>query len=233
MSGVEQADYISRRMWLVGIMHLTWVCPGSIPSPAVPIRPCIVAVLGPADRSLAMALPTPLFSAYVYCIEPVSQSPLTGFTLGGQTDSSVLWSDKVGNTAENNVMPARADIQKSTTRGAETSETSSVRYAPAPPNGIRTGCLTVRRICSLIHLFRWLVIWSSRSRISPLNLDSIQLDCPRSTAKFRCYCLTDRKLLPSPMEHREAAQQTFAMSPCRLVAPGTAPLGASRRPVYK
>ena len=47
MSGVEQADYISRRMWLVGIMHLTWVCPGSIPSPAVPIRPCIVAVLGP------------------------------------------------------------------------------------------------------------------------------------------------------------------------------------------
>ena len=101
MSGVEQADYISRRMWLVGIMHLTWVCPGSIPSPAVPIRPCIVAVLGPADRSLAMALPTPLFSAYVYCIEPVSQSPLTGFTLGGQTDSSVLWSDKVGNTAEN------------------------------------------------------------------------------------------------------------------------------------
>ena len=102
-----------------------------------------------------------------------------------------------------------------------------------PPKGIRTGCLTVRRICSLIHLFRWLVIWSSRSRISPLNLDSIQLDCPRSTAKFRCYCLTDRKLLPSPMEHREAAQQTFAMSPCRLVAPGTAPLGASRRPVYK
>ena len=96
-----------------------------------------------------------------------------------------------------------------------------------PPKGIRTGCLTVRRICSLIHLFRWLVIWSSRSRISPLNLDSIQLDCPRSTAKFRCYCLTDRKLLPSPMEHREAAQQTFAMSPCRLVAPGTAPLGAS------
>ena len=96
-----------------------------------------------------------------------------------------------------------------------------------PPKGIRTGCLTVRRICSLIQLFRWLVIWSSRSRISPLNLDSIQLDCPRSTAKFRCYCLTDRKLLPSPMEHREAAQQTFAMSPCRLVAPGTAPLGAS------
>lgn len=41
------------------------------------------------------------FSAYVYCIEPVSQSPLTGFTLGRQTDSSVLWSDKVGNTAEN------------------------------------------------------------------------------------------------------------------------------------
>ena len=70
VSGVEQADYISRRMWLVGIMHLTWVCPGSIPSPAVPIRPCIVAVLGPADRSLAMALPTPLFPAYVYCIEP-------------------------------------------------------------------------------------------------------------------------------------------------------------------
>jgi hypothetical protein len=65
---MEQACYISRRMWLVGIMHPTWVCPGSIPSPAVPIRPCIVAVLGPADRSLAMALPTPLFSAYVYCI---------------------------------------------------------------------------------------------------------------------------------------------------------------------
>ena len=41
-----------------------------------------------------------------------------------------------------------------------------------PPKGIRTGCLTVRRICSLIHLFRWLVIWSSRSRLSPLNLDS-------------------------------------------------------------
>jgi hypothetical protein len=58
---MEQACYISRRMWLVGIMHPTWVCPGSIPSPAVPIRPCIVAVLGPADRSLAMALPTPLF----------------------------------------------------------------------------------------------------------------------------------------------------------------------------
>ena len=53
----------------------------------------------------------------VFQAEPVSQSPLTGFTLGGQTDSSVLWSDKVGNTAENNVMPARADIQKSTTRG--------------------------------------------------------------------------------------------------------------------
>ena len=76
----------------------------------------------------------------------------------------------------------------------------------SPPKGIRTGCLTVRRICSLIQLFRWLVIWSSRSRLSPLNLDSIQLDCPRSTAKFRCCCLTDRKLLPSPMEHREAAQ---------------------------
>ena len=59
---MEQTCYISRRMWLVGIMHPTWVCPGSIPSPAVPIRPCIVAVLGPADRSLAMALPTPLFS---------------------------------------------------------------------------------------------------------------------------------------------------------------------------
>ena len=57
-----------------------------------------------------------------------------------------------------------------------------------PPKGIRTGWLTVRRICSLIHLFRWLVIWSSRSRLSPLNLDSIQLDCPRSTAKFRCCC---------------------------------------------
>ena len=63
--------------------------PREYPSPAVPIRPCIVAVLGPADRSLARALPTPLFPAYVYCIEPVSQSPLTGFTLGGQTDSSV------------------------------------------------------------------------------------------------------------------------------------------------
>ena len=59
---MEQTCYISRRMWLVGIMHPTWVCPGSILSPAVPIRPCIVAVLGPADRSLAMALPTPLFS---------------------------------------------------------------------------------------------------------------------------------------------------------------------------
>jgi hypothetical protein len=73
---MEQACYISRRMWLVGIMHPTWVCPGSIPSPAVPIRPCIVAVLGPADRSLAMALPTPLFSAYVYCIDNWSV-PLT------------------------------------------------------------------------------------------------------------------------------------------------------------
>ena len=59
---MEQTCYISRRLWLVGIMHPTWVCPGSILSPAVPIRPCIVAVLGPADRSLAMALPTPLFS---------------------------------------------------------------------------------------------------------------------------------------------------------------------------
>ena len=28
----------------------------------------------------------------------------------------------------------------------------------SPPKGIRTGCLTVRRICSLIHLFRWLVV---------------------------------------------------------------------------
>ena len=90
--------------------------PREYPSPAVPIRPCIVAVLGPADRSLAMALPTPLFSAYVYCIEPVSQSPLTGFTLGGQTDSSVLWSDKVWKYGREQVMPARAAIQKSTTR---------------------------------------------------------------------------------------------------------------------
>ena len=100
MSGTEQACYISRRMWLRDYASDLGL-PREYPSPAVPIRPCIVAVLGPADRLLAMALPTPLFSAYVYCIEPVSQSPLTGFTLGGQTDSRVLWSDKVGNTAEN------------------------------------------------------------------------------------------------------------------------------------
>ena len=67
---------------------------------------------GRPERFPILRLPSEKFA-----VEPVSQSPLTGFTLGGQTDSSVLWSDKVGNTAENNVMPARADIQKSTTRG--------------------------------------------------------------------------------------------------------------------